>query len=80
MKGFRFLLLVMAICHASGVKAQFYDGSDDNYYLVESINEISVNRENADIYIFNFDGKKHVNWLKKSKKGSRAFMRESRLL
>lgn len=35
MKGFRFLLLVLAICLASGVKAQFYDGPDDICYYVE---------------------------------------------
>lgn len=35
MNGFRFLLLVMAICLASGVKAQFFDGPDDIYYYVE---------------------------------------------
>ena len=39
MKGFRLLLLVLAICLASGVKAQFYDGSDDIYYYVEEYYE-----------------------------------------
>ena len=35
MKAKRLLFLVMAICLASGVKAQFYDGPDDIYYYVE---------------------------------------------
>ena len=35
MKGLRFLLLGMAICLASGVKAQFYDSADDIYYYLE---------------------------------------------
>lgn len=39
MKGLRFLLLGMAICLASGVKAQFYDSADDIYYYVETSRE-----------------------------------------
>lgn len=39
MKELRFLLLVMAICLASGVKAQFYDGPDEIYYYVEEYYE-----------------------------------------
>ena len=39
MKGLRFLLLGMAICLASGVKAQFYDSADDIYYYVEECYE-----------------------------------------
>lgn len=39
MKTKRLLFLVMAICLASGVRAQFYDGPDDIYYYVEEFNE-----------------------------------------
>ncbi len=39
MKAKRLLFLVMAICLASGVKAQFYDGPDDIYYYVEVYHE-----------------------------------------
>ena len=56
MKGFRFLLLVMAICLASGVKAQFYDSADDIYYYVEYKDGSFV--ENGRVLIFNFDGAK----------------------
>lgn len=53
MKTKRFLFLVMAICLASGVKAQFYDSADDIYYYV---------RHDVNGYyyalIFNFDGRK----------------------
>ena len=34
MKSKRLLFLIMAICLASGVKAQFYDSADDIYYYV----------------------------------------------
>lgn len=39
MKVKRLLFLVMAICLASGVKAQFYDEADDIYYYVEEYSE-----------------------------------------
>lgn len=39
MKAKRLLFLVMAICLASGVKAQFYDSADDIYYYVEEYHE-----------------------------------------
>ncbi len=39
MKAKRLLFLVMAICLASGVKAQFYDGPDDIYYYVKQCHE-----------------------------------------
>lgn len=39
MKAKRLLFLVMAICLASGVKAQFYDSADDIYYYVEQYHE-----------------------------------------
>lgn len=38
MKTKRLLFLVMAICLASGVKAQFYDSADDIYYYVQIYN------------------------------------------
>lgn len=84
MKGFRLLLLVLAICLASGVKAQFYDGPDDIYYYVRTYTESEetalefvpfvgpqrkktgkiikhdVSEGDADVLIFNFDGKKAV--------------------
>ena len=57
MKELRFLLLVTAICLASGVKAQFYDGPDDIYYYV--ISDDYGNPLNRGLAIvFNFDGKK----------------------
>lgn len=54
MKAKRLLFLVMAICLACGVKAQFYDGPDDIYYYVEYKNGSFV--ENGCVLIFNFDG------------------------
>ena len=39
MKAKRLLFLVMAICLASGVKAQFYDEADDIYYYVKEYEE-----------------------------------------
>lgn len=56
MKAKRLLFLVVAICLASGVKAQFYDGPDDVYYYVELKNGEIV--ENGKVLIFNFDGSK----------------------
>ena len=58
MKELRFLLLVTVICLASGVKAQFYDSADDIYYYVEWKN----GKYGADVYIFNFDGRKACRW------------------
>lgn len=56
MKAKRLLFLVMAICLASGVKAQFYDSADDIYYYVEYKDGNYVTDGN--VLIFNFDGKK----------------------
>lgn len=54
MKSKRLLFLVMAICFASGVKAQFYDSADDIFYYVEF-----ENGEFTDYcVILNFDGKR----------------------
>lgn len=53
MKAKRLLFLVMAICLASGVRAQFYDGPDDIYYY--------WSEEYNSVMIFNFDGKKAFN-------------------
>ena len=39
MKTKRLLFLVMAICLASGVKAQFYDSADDIFYYLEDYYE-----------------------------------------
>lgn len=58
MKAKRLLFLVMAICFASGVKAQFYDSADDIYFYVECKNgELKDNT-----MIFNFDGSKACCW------------------
>lgn len=54
MKGLRFLLLGLAVCLASGVKAQFYDSADDIYYYVTYKNGEYTNG----CLVFNFDGKK----------------------
>lgn len=56
MKRLRFLLLVAAICLASGVKAQFYDSANDIYYYVECKNGQLL--EDGKVFIFNFDGRK----------------------
>lgn len=56
MKAKRLLLLVMAICLTSGVKAQFYDSADDIYYYVQC-NKNGEIYENGKVLIFNFDGK-----------------------
>lgn len=57
MKAKRLFFLVMAICLASGVKAQFYDGPDDIYYyvLIDGNGNFS---ENGRVLVFNFDGRK----------------------
>ena len=59
MTEFRFLLLVMAICLASGVKAQFYDSADDIYYYVQCDKYGEIMQDGL-VLIFNFDGKKAV--------------------
>lgn len=59
MKAKRLLFLVMAICLASEIKAQFYDGPDDiYYYVVESRDGRTVSKQDQDVYVFNFDGRK----------------------
>ena len=59
MKAKRLLFLVMAICLASGVKAQFYDGPDDIYYYVRVNNNGEFELDYAtSCFIFNFDGKR----------------------
>ena len=58
MKAKRLLLLVMAICLTSGVKAQFYDGPDDIYYYIED--QTSTN--DKFVLVFNFDGHKACCW------------------
>ena len=58
MKTKRLLFLVMAICLASGMKAQFYDSADDIYYYVEYEN----GEYKSDVMIFNFDGRKACVW------------------
>ena len=74
MKGIRFLLLVMAICLASGVKAQFYDDADDIYYYVEYKDGAFVNNEGVygkegRVLVFNFDGKKAATLVAYAKYG-----------
>ena len=58
MKELRFLLLVMAICLASGVKAQFYDSADEIYYYVQW----KDGKYGNNVRIFNFDGRKACIW------------------
>ena len=59
MKELRFLLLVMAICLASGVKAQFNDSADDIYFYVKYVD----GEYKDDVLIFNFDGQKACRWV-----------------
>ena len=49
----------MAICLASGVKAQFYDSAEDVYFYLEySEDGKLVDKEEQNVLIFNFDGKR----------------------
>lgn len=57
MKAKRLLILVMAICLTSGVRAQFYDNADDICYYVE-VGDDGEFRDNGAVRIFNFDGRK----------------------
>lgn len=57
MKAKRLFFLVMAICLASGVKAQFYDSADDIYYYVE-VKDGEFVSPYPSVMIFNFDGQK----------------------
>ena len=60
MKAKRLLFLVIAICLASGVRAQFYDGPDDIYFYVTYKNgEID---KTGWAFVFNFDGKRACCW------------------
>ena len=58
MKTKRLLFLVMAICLASGVKAQFYDEADDIYYYVEDHHEYEEIKSTQDSYFDFFLGRK----------------------
>ena len=46
MKAKRLLFLVMAICLASGVKAQFYDGHSDIYFYITAKDDFNQNGPN----------------------------------
>lgn len=59
MKVKRLLFLVMAICLASGVRAQFNDGPDDIYFYVRTDNPDYYAK---DVEVFNFDGEKACRW------------------
>lgn len=61
MKAKRLLFLVMTICLASGVKAQFYDGPDDIYFYVSCDEDNGKMDNNGYTLIFNFDGLKAAN-------------------
>lgn len=50
MKELRFLLLVIAICLASGVKAQFYN-TEDLFYVVEPVN---LNNPQVTVHLVRF--------------------------
>ena len=58
MKAKRLLFLVMAICLASGVKAQFYDSADDIYFYYDQNHSNSL----YEVLVLNFDGKKGYWW------------------
>ena len=60
MKAKRLFFLVMAICLASGVKAQFYDSADDIYYYVEYKDGRIL--DDGGVFVFNFDGQKACFW------------------
>lgn len=70
MKANRILLLIMAICLANGVKAQFYDSPSDIYFYVTAKdefkqsgpNEITDYYQDPAVVVFNFDGLKAVMW------------------
>lgn len=57
MKAKRLLFLVMAICLASGVKAQFYDSADDIYYYVEEYSEREETKSTQNSYYDAFLGR-----------------------
>lgn len=71
MKELRFLLLGFAICLASGVKAQFYDGPDDIYYYVECNEQGEPYSEGYSI-VLNFDGLTAANLCSKRYSGEEA--------
>lgn len=56
MKAKKLFFLVMAICLASGVRAQFYDSADDIYYYVTF--ESGKVKDTGWAIVFNFDGRK----------------------
>ena len=58
MKTKRLLFLVMAICLANGVKAQFYDSADDICYYVEEYYELEEIKSTQDSYYDVFSGRK----------------------
>lgn len=58
MKAKRLLFLVMVICLASGVKAQFYDSADDVYFYIMESEGSSKSIYSSEVMIFNFDGRK----------------------
>ena len=62
MKAKRLMFLVMAICLASGVKAQFYDGPDDIYFYLAETVDGKLESGNKTVLVFNFDGKKACWW------------------
>lgn len=68
MKSERLLFLLMVICLANGVKAQFYDGADDIYYYVQENDKNFKNTKDLwqdvgeHVYVFNFDGRKACCW------------------
>lgn len=71
MKVKRLLFLVMVICLASGVKAQFYDSAEEiYYYLLKSEDGKAPDENHQQVAIFNFDGKKacvEYDWLEEVK-------------
>lgn len=66
MKAKRLLFLVMAICLASGVKAQFYDSADDVcFYILDNDNgyyKSHGHSHGSEVLVLNFDGKGGCWW------------------
>lgn len=58
MKAKRLSFLVMAMCLASGVKAQFYDSADDIYFYLLESDGGSKSIYSSEVLVFNFDGRK----------------------
>lgn len=78
MKAKGLLFIVMALCLASGVRAQFYDGPNDiYYYVVESKDGTPVSKPDKDVWVFNFDGRKACRLAIDGLKSAQTHLREN---